>query len=366
MEQSLSPQAKEDFEHALGEGLAASTPVKAATREFASRLYALIVNGSHALNNQSEADSLLEAFAAKCNAHNTGYIGAFPGKMRQVLTVEGNIREVWGLVYCLTKSKHKLGALLHGLPADFHHQHLGADAGARANAAITDRRALIQKTQRLEVDSYTWGVPDFIFPPMDSWARFNFDAKTANGSTFMWRGARQFVGTCAESERLSDDPSIWPPLSAAELEVQCPGESRCKLQWFPGKRCFDLVDTPLDGEQGYVRLAQSLGYRMAAGPSATTANVLQLALLLGFSPSDLVIFRATMVAWMLPVDDHSFFEIMLGADALIPPAFRMPVGYGDLAQLWPRNLSLRSSWGPSFASSELWAPVRAADRKSVV
>mmetsp|Transcript_86296 Transcript_86296/g.200656 ORF Transcript_86296/g.200656 Transcript_86296/m.200656 type:complete len:467 (+) Transcript_86296:76-1476(+) len=358
-EHALSIAAKEDFEHALGHGLAASAAVQGATHEFAARLFVLIVQGSRMTNNQSETEALLEAFIPKCDAHNTGFIGPFPDKIKHVLTVEGNIREVWGLVYCLSKNKHKLDALFHRLPDSFHFLHLGPAAGAQAIAAIASRSALIRKTQRLQVDSYTWGVPDFIFPPLDSWARFAFTAKTANGSKSMWRGARKFAGGCHESQRFSDDPVVQPPLSAAELTVQCSGEPRCKLQWYPGKGCFYLVDAPLGSKPSYLRLSEALGYRTAAAPSATTANVLQLALLLGFTREDLVIFRAAMVAWMLPVDDHSLFEILLGADPFMPPALRLHLDHTDLEQLWPRNFTMQASWGPVFTAAGIWGPVSA-------
>ena len=58
--------------------------------------------------------------------------------------------------------------------------------------------------------------------------------------------------------------------------------------------------------------ARRLGYRSAAAASGTTANMLQLSKLLGFtSPDEMALIRLTMAAWMLPTDDHSFFEILL-------------------------------------------------------
>ena len=33
--------------------------------------------------------------------------------------------------------------------------------------------------------------------------------------------------------------------------------------------------------------------------------------------SELVLIRLTMAAWMLPTDDHSFFEIMLGGEPYV-------------------------------------------------
>ena len=72
------------------------------------------------------------------------------------------------------------------------------------------------------------------------------------------------------------------------------------LQWWPGELCYDVVDEPLpldttpalppDGAAdlsdpsarppprpvpGYAARAAALGYRAVAGPSGTTANMLQ-------------------------------------------------------------------------------------------
>ncbi len=42
---------------------------------------------------------------------------------------------------------------------------------------------------------------------------------------------------------MSDDPSIVPPLSRAELVYQCNGTAPpCKLHWYPGKLCYKLLD----------------------------------------------------------------------------------------------------------------------------
>ena len=85
--------------------------------------------------------------------------------------------------------------------------------------------------------------------------------------------------------------------------------------------------------------------------------MLQLAALLGFSGDELVILRATMMAWMLPTDDHSFFEIMLGGEAYVPPAYRMAMGLHDLGRLWPPNATITTSDGQSFSGATVWRRV---------
>ena len=64
-----------------------------------------------------------------------------------------------------------------------------------------------------------------------------------------------------------------------------------------------------------------------------------------------------MAAWMLPTDDHSFFEIMLGGEPYVAAPFRMALGLEDLGQLWPPNATLQTADGHAFAPSELWAEV---------
>ena len=107
---------------------------------------------------------------------------------------------------------------------------------------------------------------------------------------------------------------------------------------------------------GLIGRAAILGYRLVAGASGTTANVLQMAKLLGFAPDELVVLRATMAAWMLPTNDHSFFEIMLGGEPYMPASCKMAIGRDDLGQLWPPGKTLHTSGG-SFTSDSVWAAV---------
>ena len=103
-----------------------------------------------------------------------------------------------------------------------------------------------------------------------AWVRFDFTATNLGGAT-LWREARAYksdtgCGTpsmqarsaskpapagpsstdpaCGErSDRRTDDPSIEPPLSAAEAAYQCaPQPPPCKLKWNPGKLCYNLTN----------------------------------------------------------------------------------------------------------------------------
>lgn len=68
------------------------------------------------------------------------------------------------------------------------------------------------------------------------------------------------------------------------------------------------------------------------------------------------VLRATMAAWMLVTDDHSLFEILLGAESYVPAAYRMAMGMTDLGQLWPPHATLQTAGG-SFGGADVWRAV---------
>ncbi len=103
--------------------------------------------------------------------------------------------------------------------------------------------------------------------------------------------------------------------------------------------------------------AEALGFRIAASASGTTANVLQMAWLLGFSAEERVVLRATMAAWMVPTDDHSLMEVLLGADSFVPERFRTTFGMRDLERLWPPEETIRVSSGEAFDGASVWRSV---------
>ena len=60
---------------------------------------------------------------------------------------------------------------------------------------------------------------------------------------------------------------------------------------------------------------------------------------------------------MLPTDDHSFFEIMLGAESYVPVNYRMALGLHDLGQLWPPNVTITTGNGRRFSGADVWRAV---------
>ena len=387
---ALSPTQRRAFEHLLGHALRDTPAVAWATREFAKRMKAFLVGGA-ALNNTTADDALKAAFiSSKCDAGNTGWVGPSLPAIKEALEF-GNLREVWGLMYVLSKTHYVtelMLALLNPRAAGEPPLATPASLAARfgtSEAEVAERHALVMATKALNDSSleYGQGMPDFEYEAYASWVRMDFSSIDHKGDT-LWGPARSNKPAgCGTVPYMSNDPSIEPPLSAAELAYQCAGEKTpCKLKWKPGALCYDLPNTSWtlpsppeaadasaagsssssssSGGQvvaGLNERAAKLGYRSAAAASGTTANMLQLAKLLGFAADELVILRAAMAAWMLVTDDHSFFEIMLGGEAYVAPPYRMAMGLHDLGQMWPPNATLRTQGGDSFSAVDVWSRV---------
>jgi len=354
----------------LGPALRTTPAALWATRAFGTRMGAFVI-AAGGLNGSTPDEALAGAFiTAKCDAHNTGYVGPSLPAIKRVLA-SGNIREVWGLAYVLTKSgyfSNILEALLLQPGATASSVAAAISAAAKDTVADSDaiatRWALVQQTAKLNASGglhYAEGVPDFGYEGFSSWVRLDFDATTIAYAP-LWKGARAYKAAgCSEVALMSNDASLLPKLSADELAYQCNGTTPpCKLHWYPGALCYDVVDTPLTTAsgasiKGYAARAAALGYRTAAAASGTTANMLQFASLLGFKGDELVAMRLAMQAWMLVTDDHSFFEIMLGAEPFLGDAseFNLVMGMSDLERLQPPGRTLVVS-GTSFPSTQLW------------
>ena len=431
---SLDASSRRAFEHLLGHALGETSAVRWATQEFARRMGRFIIGGG-ALNGTSADDALSSAFITpECNQANTGYVGPHLPAIRAALA-KGNIREVWGLMYVLTKTRYFTALMLALLsprgggggssgsppmPPLATPSSLAARFGMDA-AAVSARWKLVEATRSLPSSElqYSQGMPNFEWEAFDSWVHFDFDSSSHSGR-LQWKGARRYrADGCRAAGMRTDDPSIEPPLSAAELAYQCgsphgssgsggssggdgergnsggdgergnsggDGErgnsggdgkrgnsaggdrnstvQHCELKWHPGALCFDLPNAswvlPPSGERvpGLNERAALLGYRSAAAASGTTANMLQLATYLGLKGDELAILRAALLAWMLPSDDHSFFEILLGADRYVAPQLRMVMGLHDLGRLWPPNVTLSTYDGRRrFHGVEVWRSV---------
>jgi hypothetical protein len=241
--------------------------------------------------------------------------------------------------------------------------------------AVLARRKAINETDSApkSFDKYSNGLQDWSYEGFDSWVRFDFDADTLAGQP-LWSKARDYAcpDCCTwpakdgQTQMMSDDPSIVPPLSRAELMYQCNGNvPPCKLHWYPGKLCYKLLDAKFSAPgatpviPGYTSRAQKLGYRMVAAVSGTTANVLQYAHMLGFTPQQLVLLRLAMAAWMLPSNDHTLYEIMLGAAPYLKAVQKAQViqDLDDLGRMFPADLEVPVGDGRTLDAKSTWSAV---------
>ena len=346
------------FEHSIGHALRSAKAVQHATREFGERIWHAFLEPVAA---GPQRDAAVErAFAARgFDQSNTGWVGTDSGVIEQVLRT-GNIREVWALVYALTKTAFVDSAVLTAdgavIAADELERRGLAAAPLRKRASLVAATTAAAAAYHGVFPSYDQGVPDLAFPGFDSWVRFDYNATGLSGTPRvsghafpLWTQARTWVD--GRTTLMSDDPSIDPPLSNAELDYQCAiTEDHCRLHWTPGLLGYALPtvsfsETQSASEPGYVPgyrdRAMALGYRVVAGPSGTAANVLQYGTYLGMEGDWLPLLRLTMLAWMLPTDDHSLYEIMLGAEPYMTEGFHMAQSMEDLGRLCPPERDLR-------------------------
>jgi len=114
-----------------------------------------------------------------------------------------------------------------------------------------------------------------------------------------------------------------------------------------------------------VQIMDSLCLPTIAGPSGTTKDMLHMMALLGKpSAQDMADLRAAMVAWMLPARDHSFTEVMLGAEPFMAPEFRMFAG--DAKELRPVEPSFAGSFGMELQEAVPYMPVPAEEYDCVL
>lgn len=351
----FSLEERRGFEMLIAHALVKTDVVHDATAEFVHRLTKGFLDPVAHLLNKTKDEVLEDAFGkgTGCDQTNTGYAGNDLTTIKNVLS-EGNFREVWALLYCMTKINYFSTALSQVLTDGKSTDSLtGLDM-----IAVNERWGLMQKTNTLpDHAQYAQGFPNFQWPSFNSWARFNFPAVSID-NTPLWEGARKWNG--GQTAKLqSDDPSIFPPLSQEEIKYQCGEEASCELKWFPGCRSYTLFDAPVaEGVEGFVSRVTQLGWRTGAGPSATTANMLQLGKLLGFRPDEMVLLRVTMLAWLLDSDDHTLFEILLGAATEMPKELELQFEMEDFSQIWPLGPgdTVESSFG-SFGSKSVWCSI---------
>lgn len=371
--------ARRHFERTLARSLARTFVVEAVTETFIARVATFIVEAARVESGWTADEALLRAFGGG-SPTNTGYVGRNVTAIRQVIA-HGNLRERWALIYVLQKTGYfdsLLMSLVGKAVRSRNTSQLGL-LGLHTDAVITRFREIAVTHRRLPRDRWqSDGMADFLWPPFSSWVRFDFDGPPDGRGSPLWQGARrQKPGGCTTG-RLRSDDHIFPPLSARERAYQCPNGEPCVLQWHPGSACFDLVDTPLGAGPGLVARAEEWGLRLVAGASGTTANTLQMAVLLGLAPEELVLVRLAMISWLVLSDDHSLFEVLVAAEPFMEEPWKLAREGDDnvlclLAAVMPHAIQWNGTtvapadiWRPAVldmsAEQKLWAQVPAATR----
>jgi len=284
---------------------------------------------SFTIYNHSDSDK-------NCGPSMTGYVGptsksdnmtAARQRVLDVITKEGaNIREIFGLLYCMSKDTHDDG----DADSDYFENILkfaidtpGISYGEFLNVAAT--KARFDEMKASTRDAF---MNDIYIGRFDSWTRFLFGwPPSETGSLQKWDAARKYTECHTTNASASH---VEPPLSERELIAQgCTSPTTCQLKWYPGKSCYRIVHTGnYTDEHGrmypsYWQTANHFNYRIVAGPSGTTATYMQIFTYLNFDPSELADLRKALIAWMIPTDDHSIFEILLSAEPYMPPGESM-------------------------------------------
>lgn len=356
LEEGMSALEKEEFEVALGHALQDSLAVNHVTTKLLGalvRLIKLCVKLTATTVPVTQRDTPLQrVFLGAAGAASprslpksyrmyAGYAGGSEADIQRVVK-EGNLRERWGLVYILDKV-HVLDTMLYNICEEGKASSLSSALDVSALLERYEEVKLSREAAR-EIDWYnsrSHGIHSFSFPGFDSWVRFSFEN---SHHTARWRPGRQLVpgvvtphGDCS-SQLFSNDSSLRPPLSPAEIQAQCRGKEPCELGWCVGRNVLMLGSSSVRDSQGIARpgflpRARALRYRHVAGPSGTTANVLQWAKLLGFSCHEFSQLRLAMIAWMVPAHDHSLYEILLAAEPFMvdcPTACRLTESAMDM------------------------------------
>lgn len=125
-----------------------------------------------------------------------------------------------------------------------------------------------------------------------------------------WIETLQSIGTPFLFGRMD---TIDPPLSPdEEAKLKLCSESdhapAGRVGWTSGKYGFLVEDnSPL------WLMGQITGLPLSAGVSGTTYNIFSAAELLGFDEHDLALLRLACLGWMIPYQDHTMLEVMMGA-----------------------------------------------------
>lgn len=119
--------------------------------------------------------------------------------------------------------------------------------------------------------------------------------------------------------------------SAIETTLQSPRGPRF-LPWMDTKRFFGL-----NSESGFIQRAQQLQIPMLTGVSGVGMHTFQFARVLNVQ--DRVGVRLAALAYLLPIEQHSYYEVLVSESSEVPPEperfdYRdaAPVDWGDIEE----------------------------------
>jgi hypothetical protein len=113
------------------------------------------------------------------------------------------------------------------------------------------------------------------------------------------------------------EDTLDPPLSPDEEAklASCPDAApKGRVGWIAGK--FGYLIEP--GSSPLWFMSQIVGLGTAAGVSGSTYVMLSTAETLNFQMEDLALLRLALMGWMIPFQDHSMLEVMMGAHRSFP------------------------------------------------
>eukprot|EP00747_Dinoflagellata_sp_TGD_P020798 gnl/TRDRNA2_/TRDRNA2_128060_c0_seq1.p1 gnl/TRDRNA2_/TRDRNA2_128060_c0~~gnl/TRDRNA2_/TRDRNA2_128060_c0_seq1.p1 ORF type:complete len:417 (+),score=52.40 gnl/TRDRNA2_/TRDRNA2_128060_c0_seq1:491-1741(+) len=374
------------FEAWFGLELRNTNAVKAITQEFIIRLGRLLEELGKVMKQGADlAIDDKQFFKPDNAADECSSVSGFVGFTSRIFSGEGNLRETWGTLYCITKLRgtRSLNVALGQISEEaFEQVAKRAQFGPCASAHFSARKQIADRFNAFKAeglgDFSPQNLAHFIFPSHESWVRFTFPGPD-------WKAARTWRGACERrSLTIRMARHLEPPLSEEEerrLMAICRQESEkaqgssredekelrqeerqpsavadksCQVSWYPGEGCYTLAtdDNP------FIEISKRLGWRIVAGPSGTTADVMTIAGYLGFKGYDFVMLRLAMLAWMLPAQDHSLFEILLAADPYMAgrkdylQSLDIKFDDKELSRIWPQDLSYVPDWAGGFTFNE--------------
>lgn len=113
------------------------------------------------------------------------------------------------------------------------------------------------------------------------------------------------------------EETLDPPLSHDEEAklASCPDVApRGRVRWIAGK--FGYLMKPDSSLLWF--MSQIVGLNLASGVSGSTYVIMSTAETLNFQMEDLALLRLALMGWMMPFQDHSMIEVMMGAHRSFP------------------------------------------------